>query len=492
MAESTLKERTAKGLFWGGVSNGIMQLLGMVFGIILARLLSPSDYGMVGMLAIFSALATVIPDSGFGSALINRKEIDFNDYNAVFWFNIIAAGVCYLILFFCAPAIARFYHTPELVKLARWSFLGFLIASFGIAPLSLLIKQLKIRERAISEMVAMLISSLLGLWLAFRGYAYWTFVIQGLVFAILRTLLYWLFANWRPSFRWSMQPIREMFGFGSRILITRVFDVVNGNFFSMFLGRLYSQKEVGYYNQANKWNDMSSSIIKGMIGNIAQPVMVEVADNRERQLRVFRKMVRFTAFVSFPAMLGLAFIAEEFITIALTDKWLESAHILQVLCAYGAFIPIFHLFIGLILSKGKSRAYMWSFISLCLVLLTSMLVVYPFGIKTMVITYTVVNILWIVVWYLLVRREIGYRIVELLSDLLPFLGIIAFIILGVYFVTKGIDNIYLRMVAKIALTAALYIFVMWASGAMTFRESVDFLISKLWRGRKNRSQNESY
>ena len=479
MGESTLKDKTAKGLFWGGMSNGVQQLLSLFFGIFLARLLTPSDYGLVGMLSIFSALAAILQDSGFTIALINKDNVRHEDYNAVFWFNIIVAITCYVILFFCAPLIARFFHKPELVVLSRWSFLAFLISSFGTSHSAMLTKKLMIREKAISNILALGISGTIGVILAFKGYAYWAIVIQTLILVTILTVCYWAFSGWKPTLPCSFAPISGMFKFGSKILITNVADSVGTYLLSIVFGRYYTEKEVGYFNQANKWNSMGYGIIKGMVGSVAQPVLVEVKEERERLLRVFRKLVRFTAFFTFPAMLGLAFIAPEFITITITDKWAESAKLMQILCVGGAFIPLSHLFSNLVLSREQSSRYMWSTIALVLVQIAVTIAVYPQGITAMVIAYSVIYILWLFVWFILVRKAIPYSLWGLLSDIVPFLGISLVAIVGVHFATLWITNIYWLLVAKVVLVAALYFGIMWLFQAVTLKECIQFIRNKI-------------
>ena len=211
MAESTLKEKTSKGLFWGGLSSFLQQLLNAVFGIYLARTLSPDDYGLVGMLAVFSLLALILQEGGFISALVNRKEIRHEDYNAVFWFNLLVALACYVLLFFCAPLIAAYFRQPALVKIARWSFLGFVLAGLGTSHRAYLTKKLMVKEMAIVTMVAVTVSGLVGIFFAWKGYGYWALVIQSLVLAFLTNAGFWLASDWRPSFRVDFQPVKEMF-----------------------------------------------------------------------------------------------------------------------------------------------------------------------------------------------------------------------------------------------------------------------------------------
>ena len=231
MSESSLKEKTAKGLFWGGFSNGIQQLLNLSFGIVLARLLDNSDYGMVGMLTIFSAIAAALQEGGFISALTNRKETCHKDYNAVFWFSTFCGITLYILLFLAAPLIADFYKTPELVPLSRLSFLSFVISSMSIAPRAYLFKNLKIKETTIISITSLIVSGIVGIVLAANGFAYWGIALQSIAFVTVVTILNFYFSHWRPSFRFDFTPIREMIGFSSKIIITNIFTIINNNLF---------------------------------------------------------------------------------------------------------------------------------------------------------------------------------------------------------------------------------------------------------------------
>ena len=315
MSDTSLKEKTAKGLFWGGFSNGIQQLLNLGFGIVLARLLDASDYGMVGMLTIFSAIAAALQEGGFISALTNRKETLHKDYNAVFWFSLMCSTTIYILLFFAAPLIADFYDTPELIPLSRLSFLGFVISSMSIAPRAYLFKNLRIKDTTVISISSLIVSGIVGITLAANGFAYWGIALQSISFITVMTILNFYFSHWRPRFRFDFTPIKEMIGFSSKIIITNIFTIINNNLFSVLLGKFYSEREVGNFTQANKWNGMGHTTITGMINGIAQPVFTRVADDKARQLAVFRKLLRFTAFISFPAMLGLSLVSKELIII---------------------------------------------------------------------------------------------------------------------------------------------------------------------------------
>ena len=475
MTEQSLKDKTAKGLFWGGLSNGIQQLLNLLFGIFLARLLTHDDYGMVGMLTIFSLIAGSIQESGFIAALINKKDIKHEDYNAVFWFSILTSFCLYILLFFCAPCIARFFNQPELTALARYSFLGFFISSTGVAQNAYFYKNLMLKQRAILNIAALILSGIIGVTMAYNGCSYWGIATQNIAYISTVMIGYWIYSPWRPTLQLNFKPLKGMLSFSSKMLATNIFNHLNNNIFSIILGKFYSEKEVGYYTQANKWNYMGHALISGMIHGVAQPVLTQVAEDRERQLRVFRKMMRFTAFVSFPAMFGLSLIAPELITIAITDKWMESAYILQLLCISGAFIPINSLCYNLIISKGKSNVYMWNTILLGLIQLWVMYLIHPYGIRTMIITYISINICWLMIWYYFVWKEIRYRFIHLLKDIFPFLFIAGCIMIVTHCITLPIENIYCLFVSKILIAALLYVATMWLSNAETFKESVRYI-----------------
>lgn len=477
MSES-LKEKTAKGLLWGGISNGAQQLLNLLFGIFLARLLTPDDYGMVGMLTIFSLIAGSIQESGFISALINKKDIKHEDYNAVFWFSTLMSLCIYTLLFFCAPLIADFFNQPELTSLARYSFIGFVISSTGTAHSAYLYKNLIVKQRAFLNLIALIISGTVGVTLAYNGFSYWGIATQSITYIGTVMIGYWFISPWRPTLHINFKPLKEMISFSSKMLATNIFNHLNNNIFSIILGKFYSEKEVGFYNQANKWNQMGHSLITGMIHGVAQPVLTQVSHDKERQLRVFRKMMRFTAFVSFPAMLGLSLIAPELITIAITDKWIASAHILQLLCISGAFIPITNLCSNLIISKGKSNIYMWNVITLGLLQLLVMYLIQSHGIRIMVITYVCINISWVLIWHYFIWKEIRYQFIHLLKDLIPFLFIATGVMITTHYLTIHIENIYLLFISKITIAASLYLLIMWLSGAQTFKESIQYLRKK--------------
>jgi len=479
MAETSLKEKTVKGLVWGGISNGVQQIIGAVFGIFFARLLTQEDYGLVGTLAIFTGIVSLIQDSGFSAALINKKDFKHEDYNAVFWFGLLTGIITYGVLFFCAPLIAQFFKAPELIDISRVLFLWFLIGGANSAHSAIMLKRLMVKERAIIAIIALILSNGAGLTLALKGFAYWALVIQTVIHAFVMAILTWIYSPWRPTFKIKFTPLKEMLSFSSKLLITGIFNLINSNIFAILLGRYYdTKKELGEYNQANKWTTMGFTLIGGIIGGVAHPVLAEVSHDKERHLFVFRKMMRFTAFISFPAMFGLAFISNELIILTITDKWLTSIPLMQLLCIGAAFLPIASLYSFLFISLEKSDINMWNIISAGIVQLIAALLMLQHGVLNMVIVYVSINITWIFINYIFANRLIQYKFIHMLMDIIPFLISATIAISSAHYITSFLENMYIVLCAKIIIAAGIYIAIMKLTNAKIFQESIAYILKK--------------
>ena len=556
MAE-TLKEKTAKGLLWGGLNSTVQQLLGIVFGIILARQLNQSDFGMIAMISIFSLIGNDLQNSGFKTALANLREPTDRDYNSVFWFNILMGGSIYLVLFLCAPLIARFYHVPELTALARYAFLGIVFASFGTAQSAWLFKNLRAKQQAKAGMVAVLLSSSVAVVMAYMGFAYWALATQTNLYILTCTLLYWHYSPWRPTMqcpsdcsnaasqrskfkvqgpsdgsnaasqrskfkvqsskadaqrtipstlnsklstiRDVLRPALKMFRFSVKLLISQVLTDVNNNILNILIGRFYGRHDTGNYNQAFQWSTKGSNIIQNMVQQVAQPVLVSVDNERERQLRILRKMMRFAAFLSFPLLFGLSLVSHEFIVTLLGEKWAESAAYLRLLAIASAFLPLSTLLANVVITKGRSNIFMYVNLTLACLQTLTMLAIYHFKVScfeflaplstllnpsqpfstapqalpqlstlnsqlslnpfstapqalsqlstlntqlmTMVLAFTALTILWFFVWGFFARLLAGYRFRMLLADVLPFLLTAAAVMLATGFITAILPSL---------------------------------------------------
>ena len=474
----TLKEKTAKGLFWGGMNNGVQQLLGLAFGIILGRLLDPSDYGMTAMLAVFSVIANELQSSGFKTGLINLKSPAHDDYNAVFWFNILAGAAIYVVLWFCAPLIADYYHQPKLIPLSRYVFLGFVFSSFGMAQSAYLTKQMQIKQIAQCGMTATLTSSIVSVILAVMGFGYWALATQYLLYIAMNTLLLWFFSPWRPTTKVTFEPIRRLFPFSFKIMLSAIFTQVNNNIMNLLLGRYYGETNTGHYNQAYQWSSKCFLLVGNMLKQVDQTVLVGLGDERERQLAVLRKMMRFTAFISFPLLFGLGMVSHEFIVLAIGEKWAFAASLLPLLCLCGAFMPLSTLLTDSVISQHRSDIYLWNTFALGILQMALMVALWREGIVTMVIAYALLNIAWVFVWHFFVQRLMNYRLIPFLKDILPFALAAAGVMAVTGFVTHAIEMLWLKLLCRVVLAALLYYVVMRLAGAVILKEIMAFIFRK--------------
>lgn len=478
MAESDLKSKTAKGLIWGGIGNGGMLVLNLAFGIILSRILTPGDYGMIGALAIFSAVAGTFTESGFTLAIINIKKADTLAYSSVFWFNVAIGVLIYAILYFLSEPIAAFYRTPEMAPLARFLFLSFFFGALGTAPAGYLLRNLMVKQRSKALLVATAVSGVAGISCALAGMAYWGIAVQTVTYTLTMTLMQWHYARIRPALRFSWTAIKDMLPFSLKQLTVALFNNFNTNFFAALLSRFYGIKTTGYYTQGNKWTTMGYSTISGMLYNVGQPVIRQTVGDDERMRRAFRKLLRFTAFVSFPSMLGLAIVSRELIVITITEKWLPSVAVMQILCIGGAFMPIATLYGNLFNSINRPAIYMWNTIAVGATQTLAVVLTYSYGLTVMLTVYVAINIAWLGIWQWFARRYAGIRTRRVLADTVPLFLATAAVMAVTLIITSPIADIYLSLLAKIVIAAALYILLMWAAKSDMLREAIRYFRHK--------------
>ena len=480
MAENeSLKEKTKSGLMWAALSNGTQQAVTMIIGIILANILDVSDYGMVAMLTIFSIISTQLQDGGFYYALAVKKEATDEDFNAAFWFNILMSWILYTILFFSAPLIAEFNHTPELTKIARVIFLGFIITGSGTAHAAYLYRNLLIKQKTTAQVYASVLSGIAGILAAIAGLKYWSLVIMDLSYKMVYNIIIWKCSPWRPTLHIDLRPAFRMFGFSSKLLATNMLTTVNNQLLQSILGHFYLSTQVGQYSQANKWTTLGSTMLTGMVGNVAQPVLASVNEEEGRQLRIFRKMLRFTAMLSIPALFGLGLIAQEFIYLTIGEKWLPCVPYLQTLCIAGAFIPLNQMFSNLLISKGQSNYYFVSSCGFLILQLSAALLLYPYGIQNLLYAITALTIIWLPVWHYFAHRLVNITFWQTLKDIIPFLGAAIIAMFTAYWAATIFSHPLLTISTKIIVAIAVYSMIMQLSGAEIWKECTRFMLEKI-------------
>ncbi|MCC8174256.1 MAG: lipopolysaccharide biosynthesis protein, partial [Odoribacter sp.] len=351
----TLKNKTIKGLSWSFVEKFGQQIISFVSGLVLLYILTPEEYGLVAVLSIFWIVGDMLIDSGFNRGLINKKEATQKDYNTIFGFNIFISILIYLILYFSAPFIARFYEKPELIPLSRVLFLILPLNAFASIQNVLLIKRVNFKTKAKVTLLSILISSTTAIILAYNGFGVWTIVIQLVVLAFCKSLLFWIYNNWRPSFHFRIKTLKELFPFGSKLLAVSLLNAFSKNIYSPLIGYYYNMEQTGYYDQANKYQTIPISIIGDTFRSVSVPVFSEAADNILRLKQVIHKMMKTISFCIFPIIFCLIIIIKPLFTILqLADKWAPAIPTFQILCFGGIFYIFYIILLEAIVSKGRS------------------------------------------------------------------------------------------------------------------------------------------
>ena len=354
MEQDNLKQKVSKGLLWNTIHNLSMKGIQFLLMLFMARLLSPDDYGTVGLLAIFIQLSNTFAESGFSLALVRKQDRTQVDLSTAFYFNIVVGIICYFIVFCIAPWVADFYNKPILTSLLRVLALTIPISSLSTVLVAMMNYNMQFKKQAMISITHTLVSGALGLAMAFIGYGVWALVGQSLIATCFGTVLCWIFNRWHPSWIYSWKSFREMFGFSSKLLLTRIIDTIYGNVYSIVIGKVYSPATLGHYTRAQNWATMPSTNIVGILNNVSFASLSKIQDDIERLRSVYRKMIKTSAFIVFPLMFGLSAVSLPLIFFTIGTKWELCAQILQIICFMFVFMPIQSLNINLIQAMGRS------------------------------------------------------------------------------------------------------------------------------------------
>lgn len=357
MAES-LKTKTLRGSLWSVVERFSAQGVSFVVMIIMTRLLTPRDYGLVGMLLIFTEIAVALVDSGFSQALIRKQDRNETDNSTVFYFNIGVAALIYIILFFSAPAIANFYDEPMLVPLTRWISLGIVINAFAVVQRALLTVNIDFRTQAKASVTSAIIGGAVGIYMAWTGYGVWSIVAFQLTHYLLHVGLLWIWSKWRPRLLYSWNSFRLLFGFGSKLAVAAVVDTLYRNIYTLVIGKVFRPTDLGYYTRANQFANFLSSNVASILQRVTYPVLCSIQDNDTRLESAYRRVLRFSAFIIFPFMTGLAAVSHPFIIVLLKKQWAFAAVLMQILCIALMLYPVHSLNLNLLQVKGRSDLFL--------------------------------------------------------------------------------------------------------------------------------------
>lgn len=418
MPES-LKNKTVSGLLWSFVDNFANLGISFIVGIILARLLSPREFGLVGMLTIFIAISQSFIDSGFSQALIRKKNPSQVDYSTVFYFNLIIGIICFLILFFCSGLIARFFKEPQLKSLVQVIGLSLIINSFTIIQRTILTKRIDFKLQTKISIIASIISGIVGIGMALTGYGVWSLVIKTIVMYLMTSILLWLWNKWKPILIFSLQSFKELFSFGSKLLISGLIDTIYRNVYYLIIGKYFSAQELGYYTRADQFNALPSSTLTTVIQRVSYPVLSSIQDDKERLKAAYKKIIRSTMLITFVLMLGMAAIAKPMILTLIGIKWEPCIIYLQMLCFVGMFYPLHAINLNMLQVQGRSDLFLRLEIIKKSLAVPIIIVGIFLGIKAMIFCMFFLNLIALYLNSYWSGRLIGYSFLQQIKDILP-------------------------------------------------------------------------
>lgn len=456
MSQADLKSKTQKGLTWNLIERFATEGVQFIFGILLARILSPEDYGLIAMPLVFLAIAQCFIDSGFSTALIRKPDINEKDYSTAFYFNIGVGVVCYTILFFTSPLIAAFYNQPILSDLLKFTALATLFNPLCAVQQAILTRKMDFRAQAIISLIGALISGVIGLVMAYGGYGVWSLVFQQVGGYVIRTILFWAIVKWRPVKQWSTESFKYLWGFGSKVLVQGIISTIYENLYPIVIGKYYSANDLGNYTRARQFSKIPSSDITGVLFRVVLPVFSSIQDENERLTSVFSRMIKLSAFCIFPIMLGLSAVADPLVRLLLTDRWEGCIILLQVMCFTLMWYPIHAINLTILTAKGRSDLTLKLEIIKKIIGVTVLVLTVRHGIVLMVIAGIPATLLGLVVNTYYTKRIINKGLISQMKDLVP-IFISSFVMWGVIRAFMLIStNLYIQLFGGIVIGVCTY------------------------------------
>lgn len=473
--ESSIRRKTLTNLIWRYSERCGAQLIQFVVSIVLARLLTPSDYGLVGLITVFIAIANVFAQSGLGQALVQKKDADNTDFSTVFYYSIVFSIVLYFVLFFCAPLIAGFYDSPELTPVIR--VLGFviIIGAINSVQQAYVQKTMQFKRFFWATLGGTLISALVGIAMAYKGLGVWALVGQQLTNQVIDTIVLWMTVRWRPMWIFSLSRMKQLFSYGWKLLCSSLLDTVYSNIYSLVIGKYYSPADLGYYNRGKQFPMLIVQNINSAIDSVLFPVLSEVQNEKDRLKAMTRRAIVTSTFLIFPAMAGLAAVAGPLTRILLTDKWLPAVPFIQFCCFNYAFWPVHTANLQAIKAIGRSDIFLRLEIIKKVVGVITLIVTLPFGLYAMMIGRCFTAILCTFINAYPNKKLIGYSYGEQVRDMLPSFMLSAVMCLIVLAVGMLNLNVWLTMIVQIIVGVVVYY-----TGAKQFKfECMEYILNMI-------------
>lgn len=459
MAEN-LKQKAASGMVWTSIQKFAGMGINFVSGIILARLLMPDDYGCIGMLSIFMVIAGSFVDGGFASALIQKKRPTQEDYSTIFFFNLGMSLLMYIILFFSAPAISRFYKMPLLCSVLRVQGLVLIINAFSLIQSNQLRKQFKFKKIAIIALATSIVSLSVTIFLAYKGFGVWALVTMNLLSAFIPAIVYWLTNKWHPLWVFSKTSFKELFNFGFFMFLTHIINNLCNNVQGLLIGRFYNPATMGYYSKAKGTEEMASTSVSHVMGQVTYPLYAEYQHDIPMLINVIKRITSSISYITFPMMFLLILLAKPIFVLLYSDRWLNSVPYFQILCLAGIAICLQGVNYQAIAAVGRSKAmFSWTIIKRAIGLALIVGGLAAFGIKGLLVGMVMQSWLIYLINAYQVHKYIGYKLFDQLLDLLPIL-VLALISLAIAYCTVYLipdSNMYILALVRLFVYVAVYL-----------------------------------
>jgi teichuronic acid exporter len=461
MQDTSLKSLATKGIIWSAIDKFAVQIGQFIVSIVLARILVPEDFGLIGMLTIFIALSQIFIESGLGIGVIQKQDRNDIDFSTLFVFNLSVSTFFYFLLFLAAPLISSFFKQPQLTDLLRILGLNLFLNAFAIVQRTKLTITIDFKTIAKSNVIGMILGGLCGIVMANNEFGVWSLVIQALVGTFASTIYLWFYGNWKFSTTFSKKSFKSLFGYGSKLLIAGLYAQILNNVYNICLGKFYPTASLGYYTRAKSFADIAANTVTGILQQATFPVLTLVQNDKEKLVTIYSKMIRMSAFCIIPLMALIALLAEPIVILLLTEKWVALIPLLQWMVFARIFQPISAVNMNLLNAIGRSDLFLKVDFSKLPITILAIVITIPLGVKAMIIGHVITSVIAFIINAYLPGKFYGYGAISQLKDMFPILiatiGMSIFVIILFYF----ISNLVLQLFIGGLLGLFIYLFICW-------------------------------
>ena len=433
MAETSLKDKTVKGTFWSAADAFLGQGVTFIVGIILARLLSPEEYGLIGIITIFTTIMLGFVDSGFSNSLIRKLDVKEEDYSTLFFFNLLVSLLMYALLFWGAPWIASFFERPQLLPLARVMGLLIIFQSLSIVQYTILSRRIDFKTKTKASVISAVISGVIGIAMAFIGFGVWSLVAQQLSRQLLYSVCLWMFNKWIPRFLVSKESFKYMWGFGWKLLLSGLLERIWNQLYQVVVGKFYSPATLGQYTRSKDYASIFSSNLTSIIQRVSYPVLAQVQDDKERMISAYRRVIKTTMFVTASTMLPLGAIAVPLIYCLIGPQWHMAATFLPLICISMSFFPLHAINLNMLQVQGRTDIFLYLEIAKKVVAVGPICLGIFVDIYWMLIGSVVAGVIAFFLNSYYTGRSLGYTSWMQMKDVLPSYGVALVVSVSVYF-----------------------------------------------------------